>query len=55
MVQTDTQDPGSLSLIQDGLGRLSTTTGASTLNLMWPPPSPVVKIYLPIVLNNLQP
>ncbi|MEA3339622.1 MAG: hypothetical protein U9R15_06620, partial [Chloroflexota bacterium] len=53
MVQTDTQDPGSLTLIQDGLGRLCTTTGASTLNLMWPPPSPIVEIYLPIILNNL--
>jgi len=52
MVQTDPQDPGSLALNQDGLGRLSVTTGASAINLLWPPPPYPARAYLPLVLKT---
>jgi hypothetical protein len=50
MVQADVQDPFSLSLVREGLGRFGATTGASTLSLLWPPPSR--RIYLPLVVRQ---
>jgi hypothetical protein len=53
MVQANNQDPFPLSLVWEGLGRFGTTTGASALNRLWPPPSPR-RIYLPLVLSAVE-